>query len=222
MEDAINYILVGLGIAFMFAVPLALFGLRLQEGLWSNMICCSNITFASLITFNYYEPVAALLVDAWAGGLFFYDYLVFWLLFSLIFFVLNFVTNKISRIKVHFPKAVEQAGNSALLFAIFFNFVSIIFFTLPMAPFQPEEVNQSSALVRLLGTEETRSEWFGKKARYLSIGTLIPFTGEKIWIEPDIYVEAQTNKRWWLVSNAIEKQTMRYDGSPPPRRDDEK
>jgi len=219
MEDAINYILIGMGVVFTIAVPLAIFGLRLQEGLWSNMICFSNITFASLITFNYYEPIAGMIEDAWAGGIFFYDYLVFWLLFSLTFFVLNFVTNKLSQIRVHFPKVVEQVGNGAFLFLIFFNFVSIIFFTLPMAPFQPPD-NQNSGLLATIGTEESRSEWFGQKVRLLSIGNLVPFTGEKIWIDPQVYVEAQTNKRWWLVNNAVEKQTMLFEGTPPPRRTD--
>jgi len=218
MEDAINYILLAMGIIFTIAVPLALFGLRLQEGFWSNMICCTNITFASLIAFNYYEPIAGLIMDAWEGGLFFYDYLVFWLLFSLVYFILNFITNKLSRVKVHFPKVVEQVGNGALLFGIFFNFVSIIFFTLPMAPFQPPGSDgQNSGMMGFIGTEESRSEWFGYKVRILSDATLAPFTGENRWIDPKDYVDAQTNKRWWLVSTAIDKQTMLYEGSPPPR-----
>jgi len=218
MEDAINYILIAMGVIFTIAVPLALFGLRLQEGFWSNMICCSNITFASLITFNYYEPIAGMIVDAWAGGLFFYDYLVFWLLFSLVYFILNFITNKLSRVRVHFPKVVEQVGNGAFLFGIFFNFVSIIFFTLPMAPFQPPGEGQSSGLLGFLGTEESRSEFFGQKVRILCRGTLVPFTGENVWNDPPTYAKDQTNKRWWLVSNAIDKQTMLFDGTPPPRK----
>ena len=209
MEDAINYILMALGVAFTISVPLALFGLRLQEGFWGNTVCFSNITFSSLIAFNYFEPIAGLLVDAYVGGLFFYDFLSFWLLFSLVYFILNTVTNSLSKIKVHFPKVVEQVGNWVLLFAIFFNFVSIIFFTLPMAPFQPAE--------GAMQTEADRSEFFGRKARILSIGTLSAFTGEKIWIDPQVYAKMHTDKRWMLVSNAIEKQTMLYDGSAPPR-----
>jgi len=218
MEDAINYILMGMGVVFTIAVPLAIFGLRLREGLWSNMICCANITFASLIAFNYYEPIAGLIVDAWAGGLFFYDYLVFWLLFSLVFYIINFVTNKISQIKVQFPKIVEQVGNGAFLFLIFFNFLSIIGFSLPMAPFQPGEDAQK--------TGEMQSEFhgigFGVKVRTLCRGTLVPFTGENVWndVEPSGYVSDQVNKRWWLVSNAIDQQTMLFDGTPPPRRNE--
>ena len=123
-----------MGVIFVIAVPLAIFGLRLREGFWGNTICCSNITFASLIAFNYYEPVAGLIMDAWAGGVFLYDFLCFWLLFSLTYFVINMVTNKLSKIRVHFPKVVEQVGNGILLVLIFVNFVSLIFFTLPMAP----------------------------------------------------------------------------------------
>ena len=210
MEDAINYILMALGVAFTIAVPLALFGLRLQEGFWGNTICFSNITFASLIAFNYFEPIAGLLVDAYVGGIFFYDFLCFWLLFALMYFILNTATNNLSKIRVHFPKAVEQTGNGVMLFAIFFNFVSLIFFTLPMAPFQPVDDAKQ--------TEASRSEFFGQKARMLSLGTLSAFTGEKIWIDPQVYVEAHTNKRWALVSNAIDKQTMLFDGTAPPRR----
>jgi len=212
MEDAINYILMALGVAFTIAVPLALFGLRLTEGFWGNMICCSNITFASLITFNYYELLAGMIMDAWSGGLFFYDFLVFWLLFSLTYFLLNTVTNKLSQVRVHFPKVVEQVGNGAFLILIFLNFVSLIFFTLPMAPFQPGD--------NAMQAEADRSEAFGRKVRMLSLGTLAPFTGEKPWIDPQDYVKEQTNKRWALVDNAIEQQTMLYEGSPPPRRNE--
>jgi len=210
MEDAIAYTLAGLAVIFVIAVPLAIFGLRLQEGLWSNAICCSNITFASLIAFNYYELVAGLLMDAWEGGVFLYDYLCFWLLFSLAFFLLNWVTNRLSQIRVHFPKVVEQVGNGIFLVLIFVNFVSMIFFTLPMAPFQPAE--------NAMQAEASRSEFFGHKARLLSVGTLVPFTGEKIWIDPKVYIEEQTAKRWAMVSNMIDRQTMLYEGDSPPRR----
>ena len=212
MEDAINYILIALGVAFTIAVPLALFGLRLTEGFWGNMICCSNITFASLIAFNYFEPIAGMIMDAWAGGLFFYDFLVFWLLFSLVYFLLNMVTNKLSQVRVHFPKVVEQVGNGIFLVLIFVNFVSLIGFTLPMAPFQPKEGAMQG--------EADRSEIFGQKARFLSLGTLAPFTGEKPWIDPQVYITEQTNKRWMLVDTAIGKQTMLYEGSVPPRRNE--
>ena len=210
MEDAINYALMALGVAFTIAVPLALFGLRLQEGFWGNTVCFSNITFASLIAFNYFEPIAGLLVDAYVGGLYFYDFLCFWLLFSLVYYILNTVTNGLSKIKVHFPKVVEQVGNGVLLFAVFFNFVSIIFFTLPMAPFLPAD--------DAVQTEADRSEFFGRKARILSLGSLSAFTGEKEWIHPEVYARMHTDKRWMLVSTAIEKQTMLYEGTAPPRR----
>ena len=209
MEDAINYILITMGVIFTVAVPLAIFGLRLTEGLWSNMICCSNITFASLITFNYYELIAKLIEDAWIGGLFFYDFLVFWLLFSLLFFLLNIVTNKLSQIRVHFPKVVEQVGNGIFLVLLFVNFVSIIGFTLPMAPFQPRDDAQK--------TGEWQSNFFSTKQRILCLGTLVPFTGENVWDDndPSFYVRDQINKRWLLVSTAIDKQTMLYEGEAP-------
>ncbi len=195
---------------FIVAVPLSLIGLRLNEGFWGNTVCGANITFASLIAFNYYEPVAGLITDAWIGGLFFYDFLSFWFLFALAFFLLNTVTNKLSKFKVHFPKVVEQVGNGIALLVIFLNFTTLIFFTLPMAPFQPAEGAKQA--------EADRSEFFGQRARLLSIGNLSAFTGEKIWIDPQVYVEEQTNKRWALVSTAIDKQTMLYEGSAPPRR----
>ncbi|MCL2305361.1 MAG: hypothetical protein FWC43_08470 [Planctomycetaceae bacterium] len=213
MADAINYILFALGIVFTIAVPLAIFGLRLNEGLWSNMICCSNITFASLITLNYFEPIAKLIEDAWAGGLFLYDFLVFWLLFSLMFFLLNTVTNKLSRVRVHFPKVVEQVGNGIFLILIFGNFVFNIGFTLPMAPFPPKENSQQ--------TGEWQSNFLAYKMRILCKGTLVPFTGENIWDnnDPPLYVRDQVNKRWMLLDNMYAKGgTMLYDGSPPQHK----
>ena len=222
MAEAIDYILIGLGVIFTLAVPLAIFGLRLQEGFWSNTICFSNITFASLIAFNYYEPIAGLLVDAYAGGLYLYDYLSFWLLFALAFFLLNVVTNRLSKVRVHFPKVVEQVGNGVLLFGIFFNFASMIFFTLPMAPF-----HYDSAPLMLGGdskqTQINRCEWpfigFGFKSRLLSRGTLVPFTGENVWDDPQKYVSDQIYKRGALVDTMYKKgNSMLFDGTPPPRR----
>jgi predicted membrane protein len=148
-----------------------------------------------LIAFNYYELIALLLTDAYSGGQLFYDFLSFWLLFSLAFFLLNTVTNRLSQVRVHFSKTLERFGNIYVLFVLFGNFLAVIFFTLPMAPFQPNESAKKA--------EVDRSELLGRQVRILSAGTLVPFTGEKIWIDPQVYVEEQTNKRWLLYATML-------------------
>ncbi|MGL6195238.1 MAG: hypothetical protein ACRC2T_10505 [Thermoguttaceae bacterium] len=210
MEQVINYILLVLGVVFVIAVPLAILGLRLNEGLWGNTICLCNITFASLIAANYFELVSGLLVDAYVKGLFFYDFFSFWVIFALVYFILNFLTNRLSRIKVHFPPVVEQAGNGVVLLAVFLNFACAVGFSLPTAPFAPDEGGWTSWTA---GTEG-----LGYRVRVLSHCSLVPFTGENEWPGADEYVADHTGKRWALMSNALEKKAFMYDGAAPPRR----
>lgn len=210
MEVVANYIMMGMGVIFLIAVPLAIFGLRWREGFWGNTVCFSNVTFASLVAINFYEPVANLLTDAYIGGLFFYDFMAFWLLLALTFFLLNTMTNKLSKVKVHFPLTVERVGNVILLIGLFLNFVSVIVFSYPMAPFQPPDAAHTA-------TETNSTEYFGKKVRILSTGSLAPFTYSKPWIGPDRYVGEQTNKRWAIYNNAATKNTFLYEGEAPPK-----
>ena len=211
MQDTINYILMGLGIVFLISIPLAIIGLRLREGFWGNTICLCNISFAGFLALNYFEPLAALIADAWAGALFYYDFVFFWLIFALAFYVINFITNRISRVKVHFPKVVEMVGNGVMLGLIFFNFASVIAFSLPMVPLKPDD-NQKANLARF-------SESLGLRARLLSHGTLMPFSGEREWIDADSFVNDHMNKRWALYSNALDNEgSFLFDGDPPQRR----
>lgn len=211
VEEIVNYIMLGMGVIFTVSVPLAIFGLRLREGFWGNTICFCNLTFASLVAINYYEPVASLLGDAYSGGMFFYDFIAFWLLIALTFIILNMITNRLSKIKVHFPLNVERVGNGVLLFGILMNFVSLIAFSFPMAPFQPPDEAHKT-------TETNATEYFGRKVRILSLGSLAPFTYNKPWIDPNRYVDEQTNKRWAVYDAAASKNTFFFEGSPPPKR----
>ena len=212
MQDVINYALLALAVVFLVSIPLAIVGLRLREGLWGNTICLCNVSFAGFIALNYFEPLAALLGDAWAGGIFFYDFVVFWILFTISFFIINFLTNRISAIKVHFPSMVEKVGNGLMLGFIFFNFASVIAFSLPMVPLKPDE-DQKANLARY-------SETLGLRARLLSHGTLMPFSGEREWIDADSFVNDHMNKRWALYSTALEGEgSFIYDGGPPPKRE---
>lgn len=211
INTVVNYILLGLGIVFMVSIPLAIFAMRLREGFWSNTICFCNVSFASLIAFNYFEPVASLIADAWIAGLFFFDYLAFWLLFAFSYFFINAITNRLSTIKVHFAPTVEKAGNGTMLCAIFVNFLFVILFTLPAFPLQPSEDEMLSQI-------SNGTELLGRRARILSEGSLSALDGEKPWVDAATYTGTQTGKRWALYQAVLEKKSFLFEGEKPPQR----
>lgn len=211
MEVYINYVIIALSVIFAIAAPLSILALRLREGFWGNLICYCNITFAGLIAFNYFELLGALIADAWVGGIFFMDFLMFWLLFAISYFILNFMTNRLSRYKVHFQKTVEQVGNGVMLFALVMNFFALVAFSYPVSPMKPDEQERVASVARL-------TEAHGKRCRVLSTGSLAAFSGTKEWGNPNDYVEANNNKRWLMYFNRLDGKGFLYEGDVPPKR----
>lgn len=103
--------LIFLSVAIMLAVGYA----YAQEGLFTAATMFVNVVLAGLVTFNFYEPIAAEL-----GGLFrrgflkdYEDILALTLLFAVSLGVLRGVTNRLCPEIVEYPGAAQQAGGLA-------------------------------------------------------------------------------------------------------------
>ncbi|MGL6226528.1 MAG: hypothetical protein ACRC10_07870 [Thermoguttaceae bacterium] len=208
VQLVISWIFFVLSIIFAIAAPLSLIAFRWREGFWGNLLCAMNMSFASLFALDYFEVLAAMLTQLWAGGLFFYDFLCFWLIFAFTFFILNLCTNRLSTIKVHFPALVEKISNGCSLLCIVAIFASSVFFSLPSAPLPPKEDGVES--------EARMSEFLGLKARILSHGTLAPFSGDLEWTAAEDYVYGQMEKRWLIKTTADKEGTFVHSGETPP------
>jgi hypothetical protein len=119
-----------------------------NEGMWSNAITLFNVVTAALLATNFWEPITAWLLKKQPGGVYIFDYPVLWGLFAGSYLALRTVTDTISRVRVRFPKPVDQVGSYA--FAAWTGWVVVCFFamTLHTAPlsrnflfggFQPEK-----------------------------------------------------------------------------------
>ncbi len=60
MENIINLIIVGLILGLTYALT--------SEGLWGAALMFFNVLFGAMIAFNFYEPLAALLIGRASTG----------------------------------------------------------------------------------------------------------------------------------------------------------
>jgi len=116
-------------------------GFRWKDGLWGAILLSFNLTFAGLITFNYYEVLSKMLAAKAPVGLFYWDCLVFILMLYILFGIFNLITNRISRVIVTFPVPVEMAGKGLLLLFIWgFQIVMLVSFLVEIGPTAPKPV----------------------------------------------------------------------------------
>ncbi len=207
VQELINQTVFVLFIIFTCAIPLSIVSMRFREGFWGNTICVCNISFASLLALNYFEPLAGILASLWINGLFFYDFAAYWLIFSLCYLIFDSVTRQLSHIKVHFPKYVEMIGNGLAMLMIFSYFSAAILFSYPTAPLKPSE--------DAVAKEAPFTETLGRRARILSMGPLSSFLGTREWTASEDYVGDHVAKRWLVYNQAMKDHTFMYSGVMP-------
>ncbi len=207
IQELINQVVFVLFIVFLCAIPLSILSLRLREGFWGNAICICNISFASLLALNYFEPLAGILAGLWIDALFFYDFFAYWLVFALCYLALDSLTSRLSHIKVHFPKYVEMVGNGFALLGIFLFFSVAILFSYPTAPLKAEE--------GAVAKEAYLTEFLGRRARILSTGSLSSFMGTREWTAAEDYVGDHVAKRQVLYAQAMKDNSFIYSGTMP-------
>jgi hypothetical protein len=84
------------------------------EGMWSAALMLVNVILAGLLAMNFWEPAAAWLLSMYAGGEFFWDFLVLLGLFLVFLMLFRGITDKLSKKKVVFMKPVDIAGGVIL------------------------------------------------------------------------------------------------------------
>ncbi len=99
-----------LTIVIMLAVTYAF----LHEGVTTAFCMFCNVMLAGFITFNFWEPLADQLEDAFAGGSFhgYEDFLSLMALFALSLGVLRLVTNKLLPTQASLDPRVQAAGSA--------------------------------------------------------------------------------------------------------------
>jgi hypothetical protein len=149
-----------------------------KDGLWNNALRFVNILFAILVAINFWEPLAGVLENMYAGATYFWDFLALWVLFYLSFVILNLATIALSRVKVRFKMIVDRAGGIAVSVAcgwLLMSFVTLTLHTAPLAErFMFGGFDPDSRLV--FGTAPDRM--LLAFAKYLSKGSLSQSRGE--------------------------------------------
>jgi len=108
MSTVIDLIILGLVAGMTYAL--------MSEGLWGAALMFFNALFASLITFNFYEPLAALIVTNASIAANFADSLSMMLLFIVSLLLLRLATESIAPSMVRFPTPVYHIGR--VIFAV--------------------------------------------------------------------------------------------------------
>ena len=88
----------------------------MSEGLWGASLMFFNALFAALISFNFYEPVAVLIVTNASFAANFADSLSMMLLFIVALFLLRIATESIAPSMVRFPTPVYHIGRTIFAF----------------------------------------------------------------------------------------------------------
>ncbi|CAN5897301.1 hypothetical protein BH23PLA1_BH23PLA1_23550 [soil metagenome] len=108
-------------IAIQMAIFVIILGMTyalMSEGLWGAALMFFNILFASVLAFNFYEPIAKLITDN--AGSWSYDYadaFSLTLLFLILIVILRITTDSLGPMMVRFPNPVFHIGRIVFGFA---------------------------------------------------------------------------------------------------------
>jgi hypothetical protein len=80
------------------------------EGLWSSAIMLLNVILAGLLAMNFWEPASSWLLSYSNGGEFFWDFFALVGLFLVFLVIFRSITDKLSKKRVVFHKAVDIGG----------------------------------------------------------------------------------------------------------------
>jgi hypothetical protein len=127
----------------------------MSEGLWGSALMFFNVLFASLITFNFYEPIAQLIVGSGAPEMVgnFADSLSLMLLFVVSLLLLRLATETLTPSMVRFPTPVYHAGRM-----IFGLGGALVMMAMLLLGYQASPVQK-----KLLGTWDYKHEPFFKE-----------------------------------------------------------
>ncbi|MCS7239375.1 MAG: CvpA family protein [Thermoguttaceae bacterium] len=107
-----------------------------RDGFWNNLLRFVNVLLATLVAINFWEPVAGILENMYAGATYFWDFLALWALFCVTYTLLNLATLTLSKVKVRFKMVMDQAAGitaSVLTGWLLMSFVTLTLHTAPLA-----------------------------------------------------------------------------------------
>ncbi|MCL2622645.1 MAG: hypothetical protein FWD31_03170 [Planctomycetaceae bacterium] len=188
-------------------------GFRWKDGFWGAILLSFNLTFAGLITFNYYEGLGKMVAGMAPIGLYYWDSLVFILMLYLLFGIFTLITNRISRVIVTFPVPVENAGKGLLLLFIWsFQIVTLVIYLVEIGPTAPKPI---------AGIIDYDKEVYGKDIylrdaiRFTSLGALSTF-GEPTEFDPDNNFDLRHYKRRCALFDELWKtRKSQFTGTKP-------
>jgi uncharacterized membrane protein required for colicin V production len=126
-----------MGLAIDAVIVVLILGMTwalMSEGLWGAALMFFNILFASLITFNFYEPLANLLATNMPAASGFADTACLTLIFLITLVILRVATESMAPTSVRFPNPVYHAGRVLFGFAGSMMVVAIMLLAFHTAP----------------------------------------------------------------------------------------
>jgi uncharacterized membrane protein required for colicin V production len=104
MASVIDLIILGVTLGITYAL--------VSEGLWGSALMFFNVLFAALISFNFYEPLAQLIIDNSEYGQSYADSISMMLLFLVPLLLLRLTTDSLAPMLVRFPSAMHYVGSA--------------------------------------------------------------------------------------------------------------
>lgn len=149
-----------------------------RDGLWNNALRAINILFAILLAINFWEPLAGILENMYAGATYFWDFLALWAIFCLSYVLLTLATVALSRVKLRFKMIMDRAGGIAaatIAGLLLMSFAVVTLHTAPLAEkFFYGGFDPSARLVFGLGPDRLLLSF----CKYVSRGSLSRTVGE--------------------------------------------
>jgi len=177
-------------------------GFRWKDGLWGTILVVFNLTFAGLVTFNYYEGLGKMLAGMAKIGLFYWDCLVFILMLYLLFGIFTLITNRISRVIVTFPQPVEIGGKCLVLLFIWgFQIFLLVSFLVEIGPTAPKPAAGYVDLDR----GKPGPDIYLRKAATMSSQGALSTLGEPTAFDPDNDFDLRHYKRRCALFNELWK-----------------
>jgi hypothetical protein len=111
-------------------VMVLLVALTFPSGLWGNLINLVNVVTAALLATSLWEPLARMLKSAMPSGVYLWDIFALWGLFAVFALVFRLATDQVSKVKLHFPKALDLAGS--VFFGVWTAWVFVCFMAMSL------------------------------------------------------------------------------------------
>lgn len=108
------------------------------QGTWNNALALINLTLATLVATNYYEPICGLIEGFDKSFTYLLDFVVIWILFALFYGIFRAVTDTLSGSRVKFVMPAEMALRSVLAIWCGWLMTCFVAFTMQFAPLNAE------------------------------------------------------------------------------------